>query len=242
MEWLPGSSASLLVLPEHRRFLGLMRHTPSPHSEICVVQPYIHFPPSSSNREDLEAAWDFDWGSNSSSSSSSAEGSDAEIAAASKRKRISQQQSRKKKELSLHNHLSVKTQWQPIRDLRRLQEAPRSAWLSPQEAEMQRPGNTHSWTSRFLSLRQSLFFSQSASPLFSLFIITGLHAAFFLFRLSFSLQRRHCSRSRLLLRTWVAAMSKTFKGSGSSRCFTLHISEEKHSISPLAVFLLNFFF
>ncbi|CDI78592.1 hypothetical protein, conserved [Eimeria acervulina] len=78
MQWVPQSVSSLLLLPVHRRFLGLLQHSYSAVSELSFVQPYIHFPPSRSNRQDLETAWDFDLGSSSSSSSSSSSGEEEE--------------------------------------------------------------------------------------------------------------------------------------------------------------------
>ncbi|OEH76899.1 hypothetical protein cyc_07223 [Cyclospora cayetanensis] len=135
MEWIPRANASLLVLPEHRRFLGCLRHVSSPHSEVCFVQPYIHFPPCSSNKQDLEAPWDFDLGSSSSSG-----GSEAEESGLRKRRQRSERGSpgRRHERLScLHNHLALKTQGSSLEALRSLQGAPPSAWLSLQEAERQ---------------------------------------------------------------------------------------------------------
>ncbi|KAL8274165.1 hypothetical protein Esti_002007 [Eimeria stiedai] len=139
MEWLPGSASSLLVLPEHRRFLGLLKHAPSLHSDLCAVQPYLHFPLASSNRQDLQAAWDFDRGSSSSSSSSSdsRDKPAARAAAARSKRKERMQRGRQDSRLSLHNHLSIKTQWHPLASLRRLQEAPPTAWLTAVEAEAQ---------------------------------------------------------------------------------------------------------
>ena len=145
MQWVPQSVSSLLLLPVHRRFLGLLQHSYSAVSELSFVQPYIHFPPSRSNRQDLETAWDFDLGSSSSSSSSSSSGEEEEEegAVCSGGKRRSSKRDRKETDkicLSLHNHLLVKTQQQSIQQLRILQRAPQTAWLSPEEAAKYKPG------------------------------------------------------------------------------------------------------
>lgn len=72
--WLPLTSSGILVLPSHRRFLGVLSDASAPHHEEAFVAPYVHFRRFTSNCDHTGHAWDFDRGSTEGSSGGSSEG------------------------------------------------------------------------------------------------------------------------------------------------------------------------